>query len=135
MSKPRFSGAKFASSKSSKSKAPKEKVDTPQTPQQLESVLAALLAPDTTAIDAATKIMDAFLKQSAAIPALMQQIAQSTNPHARQMAAVLLRRVICKLWKNIKPEEQVQVVSAHTAQRQARGTVPYGCAPRWGHLS
>lgn len=117
MSKPRYT----KSSKPKKSSAtPKEHIDLPQTPAQLESVLAALLAPDTTAIEAATRIIDAFLKQAAAIPALMQQLSESTNPHARQMAAVLLRRVITKLWKNVAPADQAKVVSAREGTHQAR---------------
>lgn len=116
MSKPRFKSAKFSGAK--KEKAPKVAVVLPQSPEQLESVLAALLAPDTAAIAEATKVMDAFMKVGAVIPALMQQIAQSANPHSRQMAAVLLRRCIVKLWKNVGKPEQAQVVRAHRAHKE-----------------
>lgn len=42
--------------------------------------------------------MNDFLKQPASIPALLQQITESTSVQARQMAAVLLRRKIRPLW-------------------------------------
>lgn len=114
MSKPRFTASK---SKAKAAGTPKPKVaqeNMPQSPEQLEAVLAALLAPETAQIEQATLIMNQFLKHAAAVPALMQQIAQSTNPLSRQMAAVLLRRVICKLWKNIPQADQEQVVSHNT---------------------
>jgi hypothetical protein len=106
---PKGKGAKAASS------TPKAAVVLPSTPQELEAVLAALLAPDTAVITAATVTIHAFLNVPAAVPALLQQVAHSTVPEARQMAAVLMRKVIVKLWKNLKPNDQTEVVSAHAS--------------------
>lgn len=112
---PRFGkgAAKKGAAKPAAAAAAKPAVPLPQTPQQLEAVLAALLAPDTAAITAATEVINAFMKQSAALPALMQQVAHSSVMESRQMAAVLLRRCITKLWKGLKPAEKTEVVS-HT---------------------
>lgn len=92
-------------------RAPKPAIRLPQNPAELEAVLAACIAPDTAAITAATRVMDAFLKLPEALPAMMQQIQQSANAQARQMAAVLLRGKIDKLWRRVKPEVKEQVVS------------------------
>ena len=113
---PRFgkgAAAKKGAAGAKPAAAAKAAVALPQSPQQLEAVLAALLAPDTAAITAATEIMNAFMKQSAALPALMQQVAHSSVMESRQMAAVLLRRCITKLWKGLKPAEKTEVVSRY----------------------
>lgn len=116
---PRFGkGAAKKGAAAKPAAAAKAAVALPQSPQQLEAVLAALLAPDTAAITAATEIMNAFMKQSAALPALMQQVAHSSVMESRQMAAVLLRRCITKLWKGLKPAEKTEVV------RHTRATIP-----------
>jgi hypothetical protein len=94
----------------------------PQTPEQLQTVLAAMLAPDTQAIKHATAILTQFLKTPPALPALRQQIQLSAVPESRQMAAVLLRKGITKLWKGQSPaekEETVRPLLLADAQRAA----------------
>lgn len=111
--------------KGGKVKAPKPAVALPQTPQQLEQVLCALLAPDNAAIQAATVVITAFLKVPTSLSALIQQVAQSAVPQARQMAAVLLRREILKLWKGLKqPAEKEQVVRRATNTSAMRRALP-----------
>ena len=125
---PRFKKGAAAAGAGKKVASAKSAVSLPQSPQQLEAVLAALLAPDTDAIRAATEVATAFLKQPSSLSALMQQVAQSAVPESRQMAAVLLRRCITKLWKGLKPQEKEQVVRrthtpTHTAQRPVRSSI------------
>lgn len=64
--------ARFQLQGKGKVKAPKPAVTLPQTPQQLEQVLCALLAPDNAAIQAATVVLTAFLK-----------VRAHTNTHRR----------------------------------------------------
>jgi len=92
-----------ASSSASSAAAP---IPLPTTPEQLESVLSALMAPDTNAIRQAETIMNAFLKQPSAVPAMLQQLTQSSQAPARQMSAVLLRRAMNRLWRGLNQEQR-----------------------------
>ena len=84
----------------------------PTNPAELEHVLSLLLAPDNAAIARATTIMNDFLKQPASIPALLQQITESTSVQARQMAAVLLRRKIRPLWSSTPADVKTALKAA-----------------------
>jgi len=92
--------------------APKPALALPSTPAELENVLAASQSNDNAAIAAATEVLMAFLKVPQALPSLLQQIQQSQIAASRQMAAVLLRKCIVKLFKALKPQEKDEVVSA-----------------------
>ena len=56
--------------------------------------------------------MNDFLKHSASVPALLQQITESTSVQARQMAAVLLRRKIRPLWSSTPADVKAALKSA-----------------------
>jgi hypothetical protein len=120
--------------------APKPALALPSTPAELENVLAASQSNDNAAIAAATEVLMAFLKVPQALPSLLQQIQQSQIAASRQMAAVLLRKCIVKLFKALKPQEKDEVVSA--TQRICAGeyavlrqTEAVGCAVTCAHRS
>ena len=77
--------------------------------QQLEAVLVALTAPDTSRIKQAEDALKPVLKKSACVTALMSQLSGSGSPAVRQIAAVILRKKIVKLWKKIKKSGQAKV--------------------------
>src|SRR5690242_10561748 len=85
-------------------------IPLPSSAQELEQVLSSLLSPDTNQIKASTEIINQFIKTPKAALALMQQVAHTNMEASRQMAAVLLRKVIVKLWKGIEPNDQQQIV-------------------------
>ena len=80
--------------------------------QQLEAVLVALTAPDTSRIKQAEDALKPVLKKSACVGALMTQVASSGNVAVRQIAAVILRKKIVKLWKKLKKSAQGRVKAA-----------------------
>ncbi|KAH8097787.1 hypothetical protein JL720_700 [Aureococcus anophagefferens] len=80
--------------------------------QQLEAVLVALTAPDTSRIKQAEDALKPVLKKSACVGALMTQVASSGNVAVRQIAAVILRKKIVKLWKKLKKSAQTRVKAA-----------------------
>jgi len=108
----RFTSTKGKGSSAAAGGAPKPALALPQNPAQLEAVLAASQSDDNAAIAAATEVLMAFLKVPAALPSLLQQLQHSQIPASRQMAAVLLRKCIVKLYKALKaPAEKEQVKS------------------------
>ena len=78
-------------------------------PVMLSQVFAALTNPDTNAIKAAEDVLRPFLKKASCVKAIVQQAAECPNAAVRQVAAVVLRKPIGKLWKKIKPEVQVSI--------------------------
>lgn len=69
---------------------------------RMEAILAALLHPDTTQIKQAEEALKPVLKKAGCVPALMVQLQQSSNPAVRQIAAVVLRKKIVKMWRKLK---------------------------------
>ena len=73
-----------------------------QNDQQLGEILAALTAPDTTRIKQAEDALKPVLKRPESVGLLTTQVSRSENPAVRQIAAVILRKKIGKLWKKVK---------------------------------
>mmetsp|Transcript_18617 Transcript_18617/g.35855 ORF Transcript_18617/g.35855 Transcript_18617/m.35855 type:complete len:1068 (-) Transcript_18617:161-3364(-) len=72
----------------------------PKNKQELEQVLLAMLDPDNNRRQAAANCLEAFFKVPACVQAMMQQMSDSNEPTARQMAAVLLRKKLSALlWR------------------------------------
>ena len=73
-----------------------------QNDQQLGEILEALTAPDTTRIKQAEDALKPVLKRPESVGLLTTQVSRSENPAVRQIAAVILRKKIGKLWKKGK---------------------------------
>lgn len=73
-----------------------------QNDRQLGEILAALTAPDTTRIKQAEDALRPVLKRPEAVGLLTTQVANNESPAVRQIAAVILRKKIGKLWKKVK---------------------------------
>eukprot|EP01028_Stygiella_incarcerata_P009269 TRINITY_DN4363_c0_g1_i1.p1 TRINITY_DN4363_c0_g1~~TRINITY_DN4363_c0_g1_i1.p1 ORF type:complete len:1062 (-),score=298.27 TRINITY_DN4363_c0_g1_i1:84-3269(-) len=74
--------------------------------EQLEVVLQHCLVPDSDIIHQAEAILHPFLRQSQCVVALLEQIRGSSDPGVRQLAAVLLRSRVAKLWSKVSREER-----------------------------
>lgn len=78
-------------------------------PEQLESCLQQLLAPDTSLIKQAEGILKGYLKHVQCIGGLMVQIQHSTHCQVRQMAAILLRKRINTHWSKLDAQTQKSI--------------------------
>lgn len=117
--------------------------------QRMEAILSALLHPDTRKIKEAEEALKPVLKKAGCVPSLMAQLQFSQNPAVRQIAAVVLRKKIVKLWKKLKkatqqrtkvvllerlanePERAVRKSIAALASSLARVLIPSG---KWNEL-
>ncbi|KAJ8598527.1 hypothetical protein CTAYLR_001323 [Chrysophaeum taylorii] len=75
----------------------------------MEAILSALLHPDTRQIKQAEEALKPVLKKAGCVPALMYQLEMSGNPAVRQIAAVVLRKKIVKMWRKLKKTTQQHV--------------------------
>ena len=87
-----------------------------QNDQQLGEILAALTAPDTTRIKQAEDALKPVLKRPESVGLLTTQVSRSENPAVRQIAAVILRKKIGKLWKKLKKNSVSQMKAALAIQ-------------------
>ena len=78
-------------------------------PAQLSSVLQMLSQPDTQVIRRAEKMLSKWLKDPAAIAALMQQIISSEDVNVRHHAALLLKKKIIVLYGKLNPMLQSEL--------------------------
>lgn len=81
-------------------------------PAQLSAVLQMLSQPDTQVIRRAEKMLTKWLKDPAAIAALMQQIASSEDVNVRHHAALLLKKKIIVLYGKLNPIHQSELRAA-----------------------
>jgi hypothetical protein len=76
------------------------------TQAELETLLGMMLSPDTTAIKQATEVLKKYFKKPVAVEFLLTVASQHTETSYRQISAVLLRKMIGKVWLNITTDNQ-----------------------------
>mmetsp|Transcript_20737 Transcript_20737/g.26835 ORF Transcript_20737/g.26835 Transcript_20737/m.26835 type:complete len:1175 (-) Transcript_20737:204-3728(-) len=84
--------------------------------EHLEQILAALLQPNSDTIRQAEQALKPLLLKASVVSSLMTIIQNSPNAAVRQIAAVVLRKKIAKLWKKVKKSTQVLVKDALLAR-------------------
>lgn len=80
-------------------------------PEQLESCLLQLLAPDTAMIKQAEVTLKGYMKQVSSVGGFMMQIQHSQHAQVRQMAAILLRKKINVHWNHLDQQTQTGIKS------------------------
>lgn len=83
----------------------------PTNPQQLQSLLANMLNPNTEVVGQATQVLKAFLAKPICVAPMLQQIKEAPVLEARQMAAVLLRQTIGSHWKKLDDKLKSEIKS------------------------
>lgn len=76
---------------------------------ELEGILAQLLLPDNTVIQAAQAQLKQLFKRPDAVIALVNVLTTSQNEGVRQMAATVLRQRVTKSWMRIPAETKAMV--------------------------
>lgn len=95
----------------------------PQNAADLEQILIGMTTPDNNIIRECSDILKAYLKKSACVEPMFEQIAQSQQVQARQMAAVLLRTKIAQHWLRLPDDTQArlrELMLARLVQEQSR---------------
>jgi hypothetical protein len=102
----------------------------PQDPAELERWLLQMGEPDTQKIMQATAVLKQFIKKSACVGPMVQQLSSSNHVLARHMAAVLLRMRIHTHFKRLPAEMQLSVKTAFLTrlQQEPVATVRFGVA-------
>ncbi|XP_065182840.1 importin-4-like [Sycon ciliatum] len=77
--------------------------------QDLETVLSGLLAPDSAVIRQAEEQLKEPFKDPGIVSALVEILAQSQAPQIRQLASVLLRRLLGKHWEDVQADMKMRV--------------------------
>ncbi|KAJ7313159.1 hypothetical protein JRQ81_004432 [Phrynocephalus forsythii] len=97
---------------------------------ELEKILADLLQPDNAVIQQATTQLKEALKQPQALSHLTHVMSNSENPQIRQLAAVLVRRLLTKQWKKLSGIEQdmLKTLVLNTLQKERDHKVSLGLA-------
>ena len=90
----------------------------------LSNVLTELLQPDSARVAAATSLLNPYLKNALCIGGLLQQIQGNPNAGVRQIAAVILRRRIAKLWGKLDGPSRATVQQAMLAVLQGEAEKP-----------
>jgi len=87
-----------------RSKASKPKAPVPTTPDDLAEVLGVFVSqtPSKEDLDYAESVLREFMKTSAALFPMLEQIQSNENPSIRQVAAVLLHKRIEAYWRDAK---------------------------------
>lgn len=116
---------------------------------EVEALLLQFTVNDSNLISQAEAKIKQLMKSPACVLAFMNQIHGSSNPSARQLAAILLRKKIPTFWKKLNPQHQEQIKATllqkmiHEEQRAvqngiagvvsaiAKCTVPQG---KWNDL-
>jgi hypothetical protein len=80
--------------------------------QELEAIMLQLTVANTAQIKHAETQLKAILKNPASVPAFFEQLQRSQHIHARQMAAILLRKKINGHWPNLDANAQTAVKQA-----------------------
>nr|XP_020666139.1 importin-4 [Pogona vitticeps] len=97
---------------------------------QLEKILADLLQPDNAVIQQATTQLKETLKQPQALSHLTHVMSNSENPQIRQLASVLVRRLLTKHWKKLSGIEQdsLKTLVLNTLQKERDHKASLGLA-------
>lgn len=74
--------------------------------QQLEELLRGMMQPNTEVVKQASDALNKHLKNSIALVCLLEIHYKSPHPELRQLAAVLMRKVIIGHWGKLKQEVQ-----------------------------
>ncbi|KAJ1446286.1 armadillo-type protein [Pelagophyceae sp. CCMP2097] len=81
-------------------------------PRVMEATLANLNVPDTARVKEAERVLKGAFAHPKCIAALMLQLEHSGNVSVRQVAAVVLRKKITKLWKKLKKAQHAETKAA-----------------------
>ncbi|KAH3732252.1 ARM repeat superfamily protein [Pelomyxa schiedti] len=90
---------------------------------QVTQVLGAMLLPDTNTVKQATAWLNKFLENWTSIPVLIQVYQASTSTDLRQLACVLIRKKVGKLWPDMSVEAR------HTLQSVMLNAIAGETAP------
>jgi len=76
---------------------------------ELQNLLISVTKPDTQLVKSSSEKLQQFMAQHPKAAGLMlQQVSQAPAVEARQMAAILLRREISKMWNKMDPDSRKQ---------------------------
>merc|ERR1719233_402947 len=77
--------------------------------QELQNLLINVTKPDTNLVKSCSEKLQRFMSQHPKAAGLMlQQVSTAPVVHARQMAAILLRKEISKMWNKMDEESRKQ---------------------------
>ena len=76
------------------------------TPEELCQILQQLFQPDTEVVKKATETLKVYFKQVEALENLLLLLQNNPDQQVRQISCVYLRKIVCKLWPNLTPDQQ-----------------------------